>query len=309
MPRSCFAGAAAGQIWKMRSLPQLDRAVEKIERAKALDSPAQLTKKAVDAALPNSTVRDALHGVWLGHPLHPALILLPLGSWMSASVLDLLPGGRDAARTLVGVGLASAVPAAAAGLSDWSDLHPQQQRTGLVHAAANVVSVGLQFASWRARGRGRHARGVLLSLTAVGLGSAAAYLGGHLAYRQGAMVNHAEEAPHVLPEEWTPLCRLDELTDGQPTRLILGGVPVFVLRRGEHVDVLYEKCSHLSGPLSEGELSGTGDEMCVTCPWHGSMFRLRDGQVQRGPTTYPQPVLQVRVDPDGSVQARLGEDD
>jgi nitrite reductase/ring-hydroxylating ferredoxin subunit/uncharacterized membrane protein len=293
----------------MRSLPQLDRAVEDIERAKALDSTAQLTKKAVDAALPNSTVRDALHGVWLGHPLHPALILVPLGSWISASVLDLLPGRRDAARTLVGVGVASAVPAAAAGWSDWSDLHPQQQRVGLVHATANLVGVGLQLASWRARRKGRQARGVLLSLTAVGLSSAAAYLGGHLAYRQGAMVNHAEEAPHVLPEEWTRLCALDELTDGQPTRLTLGGVPVFALRRGRHVDVLYEMCSHLSGPLSEGELSGTGDEMCITCPWHGSTFRLRDGQVQRGPTTYPQPVLQVRVDPDGSVQARLGEDD
>lgn len=293
----------------MRSLPQLDRTVEAIERAKGLDSTAQLTKKAVDSALPNPTVRDALHGVWLGHPLHPALILLPLGSWMSASLLDFLPGRRDAARTLVGVGLATAVPAAAAGWSDWSDLHPQQQRVGLVHAAANVVTVGLQFASWRARRQGRQARGVVLSLAAVGLSSAAAYLGGHLAYRQGAMVNHAEEAPHVLPEDWTPVARLDELPDGEPTRRTLGGVPVFVLRRGQHVDVLYDMCSHLSGPLSEGELSGTGDEMCVTCPWHGSMFRLRDGQVERGPTTYPQPVLQVRVDPDGSVHARLGEDD
>jgi nitrite reductase/ring-hydroxylating ferredoxin subunit/uncharacterized membrane protein len=293
----------------MRSLPQLDRTTEAIERAKGLDPAAQLAKKAVDAVLPNPTVRDALHGVWLGHPLHPALILLPLGSWMSASLLDLLPGRRDAARTLVGVGLASAVPAAAAGWSDWSDLHPQQQRTGLVHAAVNVVTVGLQFASWRARRQGRQARGSALSLAALSLGSAAAYLGGHLAYRQGAMVNHAEEAPHVLPEDWTRLCRLDELTDGKPSRLTFGGGPVFVLRRGQHVDVLYDMCSHLSGPLSEGELSGAGDDMCVTCPWHGSMFRLRDGQVQRGPTTYRQPVLQVRVDPDGSVHARLGEDD
>jgi nitrite reductase/ring-hydroxylating ferredoxin subunit/uncharacterized membrane protein len=304
-----FARTAAGHDSDMRSVPQLDKAVETIEEAKALDSPAQLIKKAVDTALPNSTVRDALHGVWLGHPLHPALILLPLGSWMSATLLDLLPGRRDAARTLVGVGLVSAVPAAAAGWSDWSDLHPQQQRTGLVHAAANLVTVGLQFASWRARRQGRQAKGAALSLAAISVGSAGAYLGGHLAYRQGAGVNHAEEAPHVLPEDWTRLCRLDELTDGEPTRLTLDGVPVFVLRRGERVDVLYDYCSHLAGPLSEGELSGTGDEMCVTCPWHGSVFRLRDGQVRRGPTTYPQPVLQVRVDPDGSVHARLGEDD
>jgi nitrite reductase/ring-hydroxylating ferredoxin subunit/uncharacterized membrane protein len=294
----------------MRSLPQLDRVTDEIERAKALDPTARLVKKAVDTALPNATVRDALHGVWLGHPLHPALILVPLGSWMSATVLDLLPGQRrDAARTLVGVGVASALPTAAAGWADWSDLHPQQQRTGLVHAVANGVSIALQFASWRARRNGRQARGVALSLAALGVGGAAAYLGGHLAYRQGAMVNHAEEAPHILPEQWTPVARLDELPDGEPTRRALDGVPVFVLRRGRQVDVLYDLCSHLSGPLSEGELSGTGDETCIICPWHGSTFRLRDGQVQRGPTTYPQPVLQVRIDPDGSVQARLGEDD
>lgn len=117
------------------------------------------------------------------------------------------------------------------------------------------------------------------------------------------------EAPHILPEQWTPVGRLDEMPDGRPTRRTLGDVLVFVLRRGRQVDVLYDLCSHLSGPLSEGELSGAGDAMCITCPWHGSTFRLRDGQVQRGPTTYPQPVLQVRVDPDGSVQARLREDD
>jgi len=304
-----FAGRVAGDECRMRSVPQLDKAVEAIEEARSLDSPSQLTKKAVDAALGNTTVRDALHGVWLGHPLHPALILLPLGSWMSASVLDLMPGRRDAARTLVGVGVASALPAAAAGLSDWSDLHPQQQRTGLVHAATNLLVVGLQLASWRARRRGQQSRGAALSLTAITLGTVSAYLGGHLAYRQGAMTNHADEAPYVLPDRWTRLCRLDELTDGTPTRLTLDGAPVFVLRRGRQVDALYDFCSHLSGPLSEGELSGSGDELCITCPWHGSTFRVRDGLVMRGPTTYPQPVLQVRVDPDGSVQARLGEDD
>jgi nitrite reductase/ring-hydroxylating ferredoxin subunit/uncharacterized membrane protein len=293
----------------MHTVPSLEKSVEALERAKVLDSPAQLAKKAVDTALPSPAVRDALHGVWLGHALHPALVLLPLGSWMSATVLDFLPGRRDAARTLVGVGLVGALPAAAAGWTDWSDLHPQQQRTGLVHAAANVVAISLQFASWRARRRGRQARGAALSLAALTAGSAGAYLGGHLAYRQGAGVNHAEEAPHILPEDWTRVAGLDELTDGEPTRRTLDGVPVFVLRRGRRVDVLYDLCSHLGGPLSEGELSGAGAEACVTCPWHGSTFRLRDGQVQQGPTTYPQPVLQVRVDPDGSVHARLEEDD
>lgn len=292
----------------MRSLGVLESAVDALERAEQLDGPVAGVKKAVDAALPTPEVRDALHGVWLGHPLHPALILVPLGSWVSASVLDFLPGTRRAAQALVGLGVLATVPTAAAGAADWSDLHPQQQRTGLVHAAANLAALGLQVASWRARRRGRQVRGSALSLAALGIGGLAAYLGGHLAYRQAAGVNHAEQAVHLLPEDWTRLAALDELPDGRPVRRLLGAVPVFVLRRDRRVDVLFDECAHLSGPLSEGELSGSDDDLCVTCPWHGSVYAVADGGVRRGPSTYPQPVLQVRVDPDGTVLARLPEE-
>ena len=212
------------------------------------------------------------------------------------------PGGD------VGIGVVSALPTAAAGAADWSDLHRQQQRTGLVHATANMVALALQVSSWRARRRGEQARGVLLSLAAMSVGGVGAYLGGHLAYRQSAGMNHAEEAPHVLPEDFTRLCALDDLPEGRPVRMVLDTIPVFVLRRGRQVDVLYDLCAHLSGPLSEGELSGDGDEACIQCPWHGSVYRIRDGEVRRGPTTHPQPVLQVVVHEDGTVRARLPED-
>ncbi len=292
----------------MRPLASLETALSSVEKAGSLDGPVAAVKKAVDAALPSATVRDALHGVWFGHALHPSLIVVPLGNWISASVLDLLPGNRQAARTLVGLGVLAAVPTAAAGAADWSDLHPQQQRTGLVHAAGNVVALVMQVASWRARRRGRQARGTVLSLAALGVGGASAYVGGHLAYRQGAGANHAEQAPHLLPEDFTRLCGLDELPEGRPVRKVLDGVPLFVLRRGGRVDALFDECSHLSGPLSEGELTGDGDELCVTCPWHGSVFAVADGEVRRGPTTHPQPVLQVRLDPDGTVLVRLPEE-
>jgi nitrite reductase/ring-hydroxylating ferredoxin subunit/uncharacterized membrane protein len=252
-------------------------------------------------------VRDVLNGVWLGHPVHPLLILAPMGSWLSASVLDLRPGDRRAARTLVGLGTLSAVPAAVTGWADWSQLHPQQQRVGLVHAAGNGVAVALQAASWWSRRRGAHGRGVGLSLAALAVSGVAGWLGGHLAYRQSAGANHAEQAAHVLPDEFTPLCALDELPEGKPVRLVLDANPVFVLRRGDRVDALFDQCAHLSGPLSEGELSGSGDELCVSCPWHGSVFRVADGRVERGPSTHPAPVLQVRVEPDGTVLARLPE--
>jgi nitrite reductase/ring-hydroxylating ferredoxin subunit/uncharacterized membrane protein len=288
----------------MRSPRSLDKLLEALERARGLDPVSAGAKRAADAVLRSPTAKDALHGVWLGHALHPAVVLVPLGSWLSASTLDLLPGGspgtRDAARTLVGLGVLSAGPAALAGWADWSDLHPAQQRVGLVHAGTNAAVIAAQVASWRARRRGQSS-GTWWSLAALALGSAGAYLGGHLAYRQAAAVNHAADAANALPADWTRLCDLDDLPEGVPVRREVDGTPVFVLRRGRRVDVLYDRCSHLSGPLSEGDLSGTGDEMCVTCPWHGSVFRLRDGQVHRGPATSPQPVLQVRVSDDGAV--------
>lgn len=46
--------------------------------------------------LPEGVV-DALRGEWLGHPLHPALVHLPLGGWMIAGVLDHLPVGQTEA--------------------------------------------------------------------------------------------------------------------------------------------------------------------------------------------------------------------
>ncbi len=294
----------------MRPLKPLDATVEAVEQAKWLDPSVQVTKKAVDATLlPSPAVRDLLHGVWFGHPLHPALIVVPLGSWVSATVLDLLPGRRDAAQTLTGFGVLAALPTAAAGLADWTDLEPRQKRTGLVHAAFNTVALGLQYASWRARRQGRQARGVTYSLTALGIGGVSAYLGGHLSYSQAAGANHAEDAPRVLPDEWTRLCALQDLPEGKPTRVDLDGVPVVAVRRGDRVDALYDACSHQSGPLSQGELSGSGDDLCISCPWHGSVFRVSDGMVRQGPSNYPQPVLQVRVRADGSVLARLGEDD
>jgi nitrite reductase/ring-hydroxylating ferredoxin subunit/uncharacterized membrane protein len=292
----------------MRTPSTLDAATDRLERAQGLDAPAGAVKKVVDAALSRAGVRDALHGVWLGHPVHPLLVVAPLGGWLSATVLDLLPGERRAARTLVGLGTLAAVPAAVTGWADWSQLHPQQQRVGLVHAAGNGVAVALQAASWRARRRGAHGRGVGLSLAAMVAGGVAGWLGGHLAYRQAAGANHAEQAPHVLPEEYTRLCALSELPDDEPVRRVLDANPVFVLRRGDRVDVLFDQCSHLSGPLSEGELSGAGDELCVSCPWHGSVFRVADGRVQQGPSTHPAPVLQVRVERDGTVLARLPEE-
>ena len=170
--------------------------------------PYRLTAKlehveALDGAIPPlarfwrrlpKPVRDLLHGVPAGHPIHPVAVLVPTGAWLSAAVLDLLPGNRKAARRLVGVGVLSALPAVAAGWVDWSILRRDEQRVGLFHAAANASAVGLYGASWLLRRRGRQGAGVVLGLGGLALVSVAGYLGGHLTYRQGAGVVPLEGA-------------------------------------------------------------------------------------------------------------------
>lgn len=268
----------------MRSLEEatrLDRLIEAGQRAARL--------------LPPGRTRDALHGVWLGHPLHPLLVQVPVGAWLSASLLDAWPGNETTSRRLVLAGLAASVPAMLAGTADWSELHEQQMRVGVVHAAANTAAIALYAASAAIPARGRALR--LAGLAAAGAGG---FLGGHLAYRQSAGANQAEPVPHLVEPGWHDLMPLDELDGRRPVKRMLGDVPVVVIRDGERVHVLADRCSHLSGPLSDGDYH----DGYLSCPWHGSTFRVSDGTVARGPATAPQPNFRTRI-AGGTLQACL----
>ena len=277
--------------------------VTALEDATPLDRVAAPVRAAVERLLGTGAVRDALHGVWLGHPLHPVLVQVPIGAFMSAAILDVLPGEGKAADALIATGILTSGSAAASGLADWSQLHEQQQRVGVVHAAANGVALVFYGASLVARRRGNRGAGKVWSMAGLGVLSFSGFLGGHLAFRQAGGANHAEAVPHLVPSGWQDLCALDDLAgDGVPQRKVLNSVPLLVVRREDHIDVLSDRCSHLSGPLHEGTV--TDDGACIVCPWHGSTFSLDDGSVRRGPATAPQHAFDVRVR-DGRLEVRL----
>ena len=273
----------------------LRQLLTRIERARVLDGISDRLQAAVQAVAQPQAVQDALHGVWLGHPLHPVLVQVPVGSFLSAAVLDLVPGCRKAATTLIAVGTASAPAAIAAGWLDWSQMTKDRRRVGLVHATANAIGVSLYIGSLVARRNGRWGRGRALAFAGLSAAGAGAYLGGHLAYAQGAGMNQA--APYIVrvPEDWTAVGQLYELPDGKPAKRMIDDVPVLLYRMGDHVTAMIERCGHETGPLSEGEVIGTGADACVVCPWHGSTFRLRDGRVVHGPAGNDQPLLRSRV--------------
>ena len=265
---------------------------EQIENLDLLDPISEPLQQAVRVAIPpESALKDLLSGTWLGHPLHPPLTDAVIGAWTSALLLDLVggEGTEEAADRLVAAGILAAVPTAAAGLSDWADLLGGSRRVGSVHAIGNTTALVLHALSWAARRRGWRARGLVLSGAGYAVATLSAWLGGHLSFGKGVGVN--QTAFESAPAEWTPVVPEAEVPDRTLVGADADGLGVLVVRAGERLYALADRCTHRGCSLHDGELN---EDETVTCPCHGSTFRL-DGSIVRGPATSPQPSFDVRT--------------
>src|SRR5215217_3491200 len=139
--------------------------LDRVADVQAFDKIIEPARRAVNAALRPQAFKDLLHGTWLGHPIHPVLVQVPVGSWVSAGVLDTVPRLRPAATVLIGTGV---------------------RRLGALHAVANVAALGLFVGSLVARSRGRQALGLVLSYSGLGIATGSASVGGHMSYAQSS---------------------------------------------------------------------------------------------------------------------------
>lgn len=271
-----------------------DPLTDRLAAVALLDGPGKLLAKAVRAVTGTGRVKDVLSGTWLGHALHPLLTDVVIGSWTSATLLDLLGGkGSDrAARRLIAIGIAAYPPTALTGASDWADTeygNDEVRRLGLVHAMTNTTALALYVASLASRRRGRRRQGAVLALAGAGAMGAAGHLGGHLTFRLGVGVD--QTAFDAAPDDWTDALASHELGAGEAVSVQVGDTPVMLVRDGEDILALHDRCSHRGCSLASGELDGG----TVVCPCHGSRFDLRSGQVLHGPATAPQPVFEART--------------
>ncbi len=287
---------------------ELLEAMNVIEDQDWLEAPSETLAGAVSKVLTRPTgeptkLDDFLNGVWFGHPLHPMLTDIPIGAWTITLLLDGLevitnrPDFNPGADTALGAGLLGAVAAAATGAAQWQYTIGRQRRLGLSHALLNIAALGLYGASLACRLNGKRHAGRVTALLGYGFVAISGYIGGDLAYGQRLGVTHIPE--QEMPETWQQAIADDQLHEGDLKRVLLGGVPVLLVRQQGHIYALAEICAHLGGPLSEGTLG----DCSVTCPWHGSRFRLTDGAILNGPATFPQPVYETRVR-DGMIEVR-----
>src|SRR5438876_10985751 len=163
--------------------------------AKPLSQGVRSTYQAAGAT--GQRAKNALHGVWLGHPLHPVFTDLPIGAWTTGWVLDCVGtathdrGMRRAADVAIAVGLAGAAAAAVTGLTDWSETSGRSRRTGLVHGLLNITATTLYAAAYLLRKNGSRNSGRSCALAGYAIALGAAYFGGDLVYDQRIGVTHA----------------------------------------------------------------------------------------------------------------------
>ena len=285
--------------------------LDRVADVAAFDKVIEPARRAVQAALRPQAVKDLLHGTWLGHPLHPVLVHVPVGTLGLRRAARPVPPLRPAATVLIGTGVAAAVPAALSG-------------------RGRLVGAGRRRAAARGAARGGQHRGARALRRLAGRARQA----GRGDARAGAVLRGArrgervggDRRAHVLRAVLGRLARGDggagadhrlDRPRARSTTCPRAGprcararassvaVPLAAVRRGARVDVFIGACSHLSGPLHEGPVE---DGARARRAWsaRGTARRSTWTAARRGGGRPPtaQEKLEVRMEA-GRVMARL----
>jgi NAD(P)H-dependent nitrite reductase small subunit len=102
--------------------------------------------------------------------------------------------------------------------------------------------------------------------------------------------------------DWTPVLPIDDLPLAKSTLATLDEAKVLLYRTEDRIYAIANRCTHQGAPLDRGVVK-PGSDPTVTCPAHGSMFRLADGRVMRPPAGIPVASFEARVT-DGMVELR-----
>jgi nitrite reductase/ring-hydroxylating ferredoxin subunit/uncharacterized membrane protein len=319
----------------------LEKFEQILDRQAWLESTSQAASQAIQNIYSSAgpvgiKVRDALHGVWLGHPVHTVITDVAVGAVTTAVLLDILdtrtrpkrsrkvmkkvsrflPGiGHEPADSLaraadasLALGVASGLASGLTGATDWQHTMDRPRRVGFVHALLNISSLIFYSFSLVQRRQGNRQAGKALALTGILFTTAAGYLGGHMSFGFKVGVNRAPV--QGLPEEFSPVMDEASLPEGKPVRAHYNDIPLVLVRRGSKIYALAETCAHMGGPLAEGELKEAGSSGAepgapvIVCPWHGSQFAMDSGEIRQGPSVYPQPCFETRVS-QGKVELRV----
>jgi uncharacterized membrane protein len=234
-------------------------ALSRLTDQPALDAAATPLSRAIrsvyeSAGPAGQRAKNAVHGVWLGHPLHPVFTDLPPGAWTTGLVLDAVAsvshdrGMARAADVTIAVGFAEAAAAAITGLTDWSETSGRSRRTGLVHGLLNIAAPTLYANAYMLRKNGSRSSGQTCALAGYSIAVGTAWFGGDLVYGQRIGVTHA-----VIdaPDAFTTVASSTDVPDNSIKRARKHDADLLLVRQGGRMCALSHPCAHMGGPRQE----------------------------------------------------------
>ncbi len=249
---------------------------------------------------PGKLLQDFLNGSWLGHSVHPVVVDVVVGGSTVALLLQVLAwfGVADlrvALLWVVALTWLAGLSAIVTGLTDFKDTTPGDERNMVgLHGLINIVATVLLIGAFAGLLAGIDGIAGWLIVAGFGVLSVGAYIGGHVVFKYGYMVNRNAFARGKTAWEFTPVLPVADLPEATPVKAMLGATALVVVRRGDLVFALKDSCSHAGASLSGGHLAGD----TIVCPSHASAFRLRDGAVRHGPAATRQVAYRARVSDD-----------
>jgi uncharacterized membrane protein/nitrite reductase/ring-hydroxylating ferredoxin subunit len=240
-----------------------------------------------------------------GHPLHPILVSFPIAFLTGSFLFDLAawlfdhPQLSQTAYWIqiagVGLGLVAAVP----GFIDYLYTVPPKstgKKRATQHALTNVTNLVLFTGIWLYRRDPASSQYIIMGLELIGLVllSVAGWMGGTLVFRNQIGVDPRYANAGKWKDETfngkgkIVVAKSDELKTNQMKLIRVNNKRLVLGRTEEGYVVFDDHCTHRGGSLAGGSMiCGT-----VQCPWHGSQYDVKTGQVKAGPAknnikTYP----------------------
>jgi nitrite reductase/ring-hydroxylating ferredoxin subunit/uncharacterized membrane protein len=248
-----------------------------------------------------------------GHPLHPMLIAFPLAFLVGGFVADVsgvlfdAPLLWETGRHLVIAGVVMGLVAAVPGIVDYVYVVPPRssgRKRATQHMLSNLGAVALFVVAWLFRGPVTESPGVLvLGAEAVGVALlvVGGWLGGTLVYRNEIGVDRRYAGAGKWKEAKVEgsagapvrVASADELEVDQMKLLRVADQRIVLARTESGYVAFADHCPHRGGSLAGGSM------ICATvqCPWHGSQFDVRTGEVRAGPAA--EGIVTYRVSEEG----------
>lgn len=100
--------------------------------------------------------------------------------------------------------------------------------------------------------------------------------------------------------DFIKIAAIDEIPPGQAKLVEVAGNEIALFNIGGQFHALDNSCTHVGGPLCEGEISGSE----VTCPWHGAVFDIASGRVLGPPAVEPVNHYNLRIE-NGNIEIEV----